>query len=147
MRENTAAGTNSTSAPQIEAAQAIHEMVDKGTAQAKESYAKMSAATAEASSAIQNAVSNATQSAVACNEKVIEFARANSNAAFDYANALLGAKSPSTFFELSTEHARKQFEVLSAQTKELAALSQKMAQEAIEPLKAGAAKAFRGPQA
>jgi hypothetical protein len=53
-------------------------------------------------------------------------------------------KSPSEFLEVSTEHARKRFEVLSEQTKELTALSQL---ETTEPLKSGAAKAFRGPLA
>jgi phasin len=104
----------------------------------------MSAATAEASNVIQNAYSTAAQGAMDCNARVIEFARANSNAAFDYARELLGVKSPSEFLEVSTEHARKQFEVLSEQTKELTALSQKVMLETAEPLKA-AAKGFRGP--
>jgi phasin len=149
MREtnSTAAGTRSASAPKIEAPQAIREMADKGTTQAKESYEKMTAATAEASNVIQNACSTAAQGAMNCNAKMIEFARANSNAAFDYASKLLGVKSPSEFLEVSTEHARKRFEVLSEQTKELTALSQKMMLETTEPLKSGAAKAFRGPLA
>jgi phasin len=149
MREtnSTAAGTRSASAPKIEAPQAIREMADKGTTQAKESYEKMTAATAEASNVIQNACSTAAQGVIDCNAKMIEFARANSNAAFDYASKLLGVKSPSEFLEVSTEHARKRFEVLSEQTKELTALSQKMMLETTEPLKSGAAKAFRGPLA
>jgi phasin len=149
MREtnSTAAGTKSASAPKIEAPQAIREMADKGTAQAKESYEKMTAATAEASNVIQNACLTAAQGAMDCNAKMIEFARANSNAAFDYASKLLGVKSPSEFLEVSTEHARKRFEILSEQTKELTALSQKMMLETTEPLKSGAAKAFRGPLA
>jgi phasin len=124
MRDSTAAGTKSASAPKIEAPQAIREMADKGTAQAKESYEKMTAATAEASNVIQNACLTAAQGAMDCNAKMIEFARANSNAAFDYASKLLGVKSPSEFLEVSTEHARKRFEILSEQTKELTALSQ-----------------------
>jgi phasin len=149
MREtnSTAAGTRSASAPKIEAPQAIREMADKGTTQAKESYEKMTAATAEASNVIQNVCSTAAQGAIDCNAKMIEFARANSNAAFDYASKLLGVKSPSEFLEVSTEHARKRFEILSEQTKELTALSQKMMLETTEPLKSGAAKAFRGPLA
>jgi phasin len=149
MREtnSTAAGTRSASAPKIEAPQAIREMADKGTTQAKESYEKMTAATAEASNVIQNACSTAAQGVIDCNAKMIEFARANSNAAFDYASKLLGVKSPSEFLEVSTEHARKRFEVLSEQTKELTALSQKVMLETTEPLKSGAAKAFRGPLA
>jgi hypothetical protein len=81
-------------------------MADKGTTQAKESYEKMTAATAEASNVIQNACSTAARGAIDCNAKMIEFARANSNAAFDYASKLLGVKSPSEFLEVSTEHTR-----------------------------------------
>jgi phasin len=141
----TATGTKSAGAPKMGTPQAIREMADKGTAQAKASYDKMSAATAEASSVMQNAGATAAQGFKDSNAKVIEFARTNSNAAFDFANKLLGVKSPSEFIELSTEQARKQFEVLSAQTKELTALNQKVMLETAEPLKAGAAKAFAGP--
>ena len=140
----TGAGTKSAGAAKMETPQAIREMADKGTAQAKQAFAKMSAATAEASSVMQNAGATAAQGFKDSNAKVIEFARANSNAAFDYANELLAVKSPSEFIQLSTEQARKQFEVLSEQTKELTALSQKVMLETAEPLKAGAAKAFAG---
>ena len=138
----TAAGTKFAGATKMGTPQAIREMADKGTAQAKASYDKMSAATAEASTVMQNAGATAAQGFKDSNAKVIEFARANSNAAFDFANELLGVKSPSEFIRLSTEQARKQFEVLSEQTKELTALGQKVMRETTEPLKAGAAKAF-----
>ena len=77
------------------------------------------------------------------NLKVIEAASANTNAAFDYARELLDVKSFSEVIELSTAHARKQFEAVSEQTKELAALAQKVATETTEPLKTGVTKAFR----
>jgi hypothetical protein len=51
-------------------------------------------------------------------------------------------KSPSDFLELSTEHSRKQFETLTEQTKELAALAQKVMLSTAEPLKTGVTKAF-----
>jgi hypothetical protein len=44
--------------------------------------------------------------------------------------------------ELSTEHARKQFEVLTEQTKELTALAQQVTLATTEPLKTGITKAF-----
>ena len=53
-------------------------------------------------------------------------------------------KSPSEFIQVSTEQARKQFDVLSAQAKELTAFSQKVMLETTERLKAGVAKAFAG---
>ena len=141
---NTAAGAKSAGAAKMGTPQAMREMADKGTAQAKASFDKMSAATTEASSVLKNAGAKATQGFKDSNAKVIEFARANSNAAFDFANELLAVKSPSEFIQLSTEQARKQFEVLSAQAKELTALSQKVMLETAEPLKAGAAKTFGG---
>ncbi len=146
MTENkTSAGTKSAGAATMATPQAMREMAEKGTAQAKASFDKMSAATAEMSGVLKNAGATAAQGFKDSNAKVLEFARTNSNAAFDYANQLLGVKSPSEFIQLSTEHARKQFDVLSAQSKELTALSQKVMLETAEPLKAGAAKAFGGP--
>jgi phasin len=141
----TAGGTRSAASPKMELPHAAREMADNVSAQAKESFEKMSAATTEASSVIQSTCSSAAQGALECNAKVIEFARDNSNAAFEYASKLLAVKSPSEFLQVSTEHARRQFEVLSEQTKELAALSQKVMRETAEPFKAGVGKAFQGP--
>jgi phasin len=141
----TTAGVKSAGAATMGTPQAMREMADKGAAQVKASYDKMSAATAEMSGVLKNAGAIAAQGFKDSNAKVLEFARANSNAAFDYANKLLGVKSPSEFIQLSTEQARKQFDVLSEQSKELTALSQKVMLETAEPLKAGAAKAFGGP--
>ena len=59
--------------------------------------------------------------------------------------AHLPTDQPSEFIEVSTQHARKQFEVLSEQTKELAALGQKTMLEAAQPFKAGAARMFQAP--
>ncbi|MGB9044370.1 MAG: phasin family protein [Pseudolabrys sp.] len=63
------------------------------------------------------------------NLKVIEIARTNTNTAFDNACELLGVKSPSEFAELSTKHAHKQIEAMTAQTKELMELAQKVTTE------------------
>jgi hypothetical protein len=76
------------------------------------------------------------------NNKFVEFAHANIKAAFDFAYKLSGVNSPSAFLELSTEHAREQFETLAEQTKQLAALAQKVTLATAEPLKTGFAKAF-----
>jgi phasin len=73
---------------------------------------------------------------------VIEAARTNANAAFDFAGELLTAKTLSEVIELSSAHARKQFETLTAQGKELSALAQKVATDTCEPIKTGMNKAF-----
>ena len=127
-----------------ETPQALRQIAENGSAQAKENYAKMSAATVEASNLAQTSFAAAAKGATEYNVKVVEMARANANAAFDYARDLNGVKSPSEFIEVMTEHARKSFDVFSEQTKELTALAQKVTTEATEPLKAGVTKAFRG---
>ena len=113
-----------------------------GSGQAKEAFAKISVATADAAAVIRNSYSTVVKGAQDYNNKVIEFAQTNTVAAFDFAQKLSGVKSPSDFIELSTEHSRDQFETLTEQTKELAALAQKVALSTAEPLKTGMFKAF-----
>jgi phasin len=73
---------------------------------------------------------------------VLEATRANTNATFDFYTELMNVKSYSDMIELSTAHARKQFEAVTAQTKDLAALAQKMATETAEPIKDSVSKVF-----
>jgi phasin len=126
----------------MDATQAFRATAENGSAQAKEAFEKMSAATAEATALIKNCYSTAVKGAQEYNTKVIEFANANTEAAFAFAQKLSGVKSPTEFIELSTDHSRKQFETLTEQTKELAALAQNVTLAAAGPLKTGVTKAF-----
>ena len=103
----------------------------------------MKAAAEEATDLLEDTYTTAAKGAADYNLKIIEAARANTNAAFDYARELLDVKSVSEVVELSTAHARKQFEALSEQTKELVALAQKVATDTAEPIKTGVNKALR----
>ena len=129
--------------PKFEIPAAFREFAEKGLTQAKENYEKMKTAAEEATDMLEDTYTTAAKGAADYNLKVIEAARANTNAAFDYARELLDVKSFSEVIELSTTHARKHFEAVSEQTKELAALAQKVATETTEPLKSGVTKAFR----
>ena len=71
------------------------------------------------------------------NVKMIDMAHANMEALFGFARQLATAKAPSEIMELWTAHARKQYETLTEQTKELTALGQKMAGESAEPIARG----------
>ena len=102
----------------------------------------MGTAMADATGLIKNSYSTAVKGAQDYNTKFIEFAQTNTEAAFDFAQKLSSVKSPSDFIELSTEHSRKQFETLTEQTKELAALAQKVMLSTAEPLKTDVTKAF-----
>jgi hypothetical protein len=91
---------------------------------------------------LKTTYATAAKGATGYNLKLIEIARANAGAAFDYAHELLGVKSPSKFIALSTAQMRKQFDIAFAQNKELFALAQQVATEAAEPIKAGVSKAL-----
>lgn len=124
------------------AAQAFRATAENGAAQAKEGFEKVQAATADAATSMKTSYSTAIQGAQDYQAKFLEFANSNTHAAFEFAQKLTSVKSPSEFFELSTNHSREQIETLTGQAKELATLAQKVTLATVEPLKAGASKAF-----
>jgi phasin len=128
--------------PQVEMPAAFREFAERGVAQAKDTYEKMKAAAEEATDVLETTYSTATKGASDYGLKVIEAARVNTNAAFDFAGELMAAKTLSEMVELSSTHARKQFEALTQQSKELSALAQKVATETAEPIKSGVSKAL-----
>ena len=128
--------------PKMEVPGEFREMTDKGVAHARDTFAKAKVASGEAVDLLKSIYATVAKGATDCNLKVIDIARTNTRAAFDYAHELLGVKSPSEFIELSTAHMRKQFDIVSAQNKELCALAQEVATEAAEPIKTGVSKAL-----
>jgi phasin len=128
--------------PQVEMPAAFREFAERGVAQAKDTYEKMKAAAEEATDVLETTYSTASKGASDYGLKVIEATRVNTNAAFDFANELITAKTLSEVLELTSAHARKQFEALTQQSKELGALAQKVATETAEPIKSGMSKAF-----
>jgi len=129
--------------PKMEIPAAFREMAEKSVSQAKETYEKMKSAAEEATDVLEDTYAAATKGASDYGLKVIEAARANTNAAFDFAGQLMTVKSLSEMVELSTAHTRKQFEALTAQSKELAAIAQKVATDSAEPVKESFGKVFK----
>jgi phasin len=128
---------------ETDAPQALREMAEKGTRQAKETFEKLSATTTEAADLIKNSSLTAFKGVQDYNNQFIEFGHANANAAFDFFQKLSGVKSPSAFVELWSEYVRKQLETLTEQTKQLAALAQKVTRATAEPLKTGVAESVQ----
>ena len=139
----TTTPTKPTSFSKTDAPKAFNDMAEKGVTQAKEAYGKMSAATTDAADLLKSSFSTAVKGAQDYNNKVFEFAHANTNAAFDFVQKMSGVKSPAAFIELWTEHARKQVETLTEQTKELAALAKKVTLASAEPFKTGVTDALK----
>ena len=129
--------------PKMEIPAAFREMAEKSVSQAKEAYEKMKSATEEATDLLEDTYATASKGASDYGLKCIEAARANTNAALDFCSGLMTVKSFSEAVEMSTAHARKQFEAMTAQGKELAALAQKVATDTTEPVKESVSKVFK----
>jgi len=129
--------------PQMEVPAAFREFAEKSVSQAKDTYERMKSAAEEATDVLEGTYATATKGVSDYGLKVIEAVRANTNATFDFYSDFVKVKSYSELVELSTAHARKQFEAMTVQTKDLAALAQKVMTETAEPVKDSMTKVFK----
>jgi len=119
------------------------KFADKSAAIASETLEKGKAAAEQATQAVQQSYSVTVDNIRDFNVKMIDMAQANSEAVFNFARELATSKQPSDIAELWTAHAKKQFETLTEQTKELTALGQKIAGESAEPIARSVNQAFK----
>jgi phasin len=123
--------------------ESMRAFAEQGLAQARDGYQKFKEAAESNNGAIEAACQSAAKGASDYTAKLMEIAKTNTDEAFGFASALLGSKSMTDAFALMNAHTQKQFGLLTAQSRDLVELGQKMAADAAEPIKAGAAKAFR----
>jgi len=128
--------------PNMEMPEAFREMTEKGVEQTRDAYAKAKVASEAAADLLEHTYEAAAKRAEDYNRKLIEITRTNTRAAFDYVHELLSVKSPSEFIQVSTAQMRKQFEIVSAQNKELCALGQEIATEAAGTIKTNMSNAL-----
>jgi phasin len=129
--------------PKLEVPAAFRELAERSVAQARDGYERMKAVAEEATDVLEGTYSTASKGATDYTLKAIEAARANANANFDFACEFVTVKSFSEAVELTSAHARKQFDAFIEQSKDLTAFAQKVAVETTEPLKSGVTKAFK----
>jgi phasin len=127
----------------FEVPEQMRAFAEKGVSQARDNYAKFKDAAETHNGTIEAVFTTASKGASEYSAKLMEFMKANTTASLDFAQALIGLKSPSEVMELMTSYTKKQFETLTAQAKELAELTQKVAAETAEPIKASASKLFK----
>src|SRR6187431_3347212 len=127
----------------FEVPEQMRALAEKGVSQARDSYAKFKDAAETHNGTIEAVFTTASKGASEYSAKLMEIMKANSTATLDFAQELLGVKSPTEAMELWTSHAKKQFETFTAQAKQLAELSQKVAAETVEPIKTSASKLFK----
>jgi phasin len=121
----------------------VRAFAENGVSQAREGYAKFKDAAATHNNTVEAVIGNVAKGATELSAKLLEVARTNTDAGFDFAQSLIGVKSPSQMIELWSGFARSQMQALTGQTQQIAELSQKIAVETVEPIKSGAAKLFQ----
>jgi len=127
----------------FEVPEQVRAFAEKGVSQARDNYARFKDVAETHNSTIEAVFASAGKGASEYSAKVMEFIKANTSASLDLAQELISAKTPSEAMELWTSHARKQFEAFSSWSKELSELSQRIATETVEPIKANASKMFK----
>lgn len=113
----------------------VRETTEKGMEQVRAQYEAVKEAAEKATGKIEESVNAVKTGTIDFNMKALDLFRKNANATFDHVEALMGVKSAQDLFNLNSEFLKKQTEVFAGQAKELAALGQKVATEAAEPVK------------
>ncbi|MHC4041139.1 MULTISPECIES: phasin [unclassified Bradyrhizobium] len=127
----------------FEVPEQMRAFAEKGVSQARESYAKFKDAAETHNGTVEAVFTCASKGASEYTAKLVEFMKANSNAQLDFAQQLFGLKSPAEAMELWTGHTRTQLETFQSQAKELVELTQRVAAETAEPIKASASKFYK----
>jgi phasin len=131
---------SATKADEIQAS--MLKVAEQGLEQTRNAYERLRTAAEEATGSFETSYMAAAKGLNEFNSKAIDALKMNADATFDLMKALFGVKTLSEAITLQTEHARKQFEALTAQSGELAEIAKKAAAETAEPLKTSLAKTF-----
>src|SRR5258708_1089934 len=110
----------------FEVPEQMRAFAEKGVSQARDSYAKFKDVAESHNGTIEAVFTTASKGYSQYSAKLMEIMKSNTTATLDFAQELLGVKSPSEAIELWTSHTRKQLEPFTAQAKQLAELTQKV---------------------
>ena len=127
----------------FEVPEQMRAFAEKGVSQARDNYARFKDVAETNNSTIEAVFASASKGASEYSAKLMKIVKANTSASLDFAQELVGVKTPSEALELWTSHAKKQFEAYSVWGRELTELSQRVATETVEPIKANASKLFK----
>ncbi|CCF18007.1 Phasin [Pseudorhizobium banfieldiae] len=120
----------------------FREFAEKGAAQSREAYAKVKAATEEATKTVETTMQSAQAGSVEVGLKAIEALRTNADLSLSHMESLLGVKSVAEFVELQTSFVRKQAELTVDQARSIQDATRKLAEAVSQPGKEAAEKAM-----
>ena len=97
----------------------------------------------EATKVAEHSLSSSLASMRELNIKLIDMVHANADAVFDLAHEVASAQAPSDLAAIWSAHAKRQFEIMTKQARELTELGQKLAARSTEPLTRSVNEAFK----
>lgn len=120
----------------------VQAIAEDSVSKARETYGKFNTVAMDGVKVLEEVMVTAHAGAKSIGDKVLKNAEANTEAAFDAAQAIARAKTLPELVRLQTAFVQQQFTVAGSQSKELFELSTKVAQQTIESLNAAATKTF-----
>ncbi|BCP52447.1 hypothetical protein K32_10640 [Kaistia sp. 32K] len=134
------------SVPNVEVPAVFRDIADKAVSGSKEAYAKLKTAAEEATEAFEDSYETTRTGLVALTHKSLDNVKTHTDATYAFARDFLAVTSFAEAVELQAAFARKQFETLTEQTRDLQAFTQKLSTDAARPVRQGVEKAFKGFQ-
>src|SRR6266700_8029182 len=126
----------------MDAVTSARKLADKGTVGAGKTIDEAAETGREAARRAENGSWRGAEGLIDYNRKLLEIARSNVDAAFEYAQDVVGVRSLSEFVEISSQYARNQSAAMTEQARDLATRAQKLAVDTAQPL-AGVTSLFK----
>lgn len=127
-------------AKNIQMPENVQAMAEEGVARGRETYEKITAVAREATTGMEEVTVAQTRGARELSEQFFDVMAANTEAAFDAAAAMAGAKSLPEAARMQADFVQQQMAKAGEQTKELYETSSRVTRETVETLNQVAAK-------
>lgn len=134
------AGKASFEYPHIDIPEGVKQAAAAGLEQVKESYEKLKINAEAMGHAVEDSCTTAVKGTVDLQTKMLESFSANIAASLEFVNALAAAKTLPEAIEISTRFLHRQFEALTAQSKDFWSFGQKVMADAAKPVASGFAR-------
>ena len=130
------------SAADVKVPESVQHFAEDSVAKTREAYAKMTVAAQETQKAMAEVAGTATLSAKTLGEKMMANYAANTEAAFDAAEAIAKSRSVPEAIKLQTNFFQQQMAKSSEQTREFFELTAKLTQQTFATFNSVATKSF-----
>src|SRR3954465_12570060 len=127
----------------FEVPEQVRAFAERGVSQARDTYARFKDVAETQNGTMEAVFTRGSKGASEYSAKLMEMMKANTSANLDFAQQVLGVRSPSDAMEMWTSHVRKQYETFTAQARELAELGQRVTSQTLEPIRDNASKPFK----